>query len=276
MKVFKRLFTCCFIALLITIAFTACESDKASSNEETIKAEGTKNIEKVTLTVSAAASLKDVMGELKAQFIAENKNIDVVFNFGSSGALQQQIEQGEGIDLFISAASKQMDALETKQLLQENTRKDIIQNELVLVQPKDVQTISDFKDLTSEKVKKLALGEVKSVPAGQYALEVLDKFKITDAVKKKAIYGNDVKQVLTWVETGDADAGIVYKTDALVSDKVRIVAEAATGSHKPMVYPAAVIKSGKNIKQSEIFLQFLCSDKAKALFEKYGFTFIGK
>lgn len=275
MNVLKRLFTC-FIALFLTIAFVACEGDKASSNEETIKAETSKNIEKVTLTVSAAASLKDVMGEIKAQFIAENKNVDVVFNFGSSGALQQQIEQGDGIDIFISAASKQMDALETKQLLQENTRKNIIRNELVLVQSKDVQTISDFKDLTSEKVKKIALGEIKSVPAGQYALEVLDKLKITDAVKKKAIYGNDVKQVLTWVETGDADAGIVYKTDALVSDKVKIVAEATADSHKPIVYPAAAIKSGKNIKQSETFLQFLCLDKAKALFEKYGFTFIGK
>lgn len=275
MNVLKRLFTC-FTALLFTIAFVACGSGKASLNEETIKAETSKNIEKVTLTVSAAASLKDVMGEIKAQFIAENKNVDVVFNFGSSGALQQQIEQGDGIDIFISAASKQMDALETKQLLQENTRKNIIQNELVLVQPKDVHTISNFKDLTSEKVKKIALGEVKSVPAGQYALEVLDKLKITDAVKKKAIYGNDVKQVLTWVETGDADAGIVYKTDALVSDKVKIVAEATADSHKPIVYPAAAIKSGKNIKQSETFLQFLCSDKAKALFEKYGFTFIGK
>ncbi len=275
MNVLKRLFTC-FIALFLTIAFVACEGDKASSNEETIKAETSKNIEKVTLTVSAAASLKDVMGEIKEQFIAENKNVDVVFNFGSSGALQQQIEQGDGIDIFISAASKQMDALETKQLLQENTRKNIIRNELVLVQSKDVQTISDFKDLTSEKVKKIALGEIKSVPAGQYALEVLDKLKITDAVKKKAIYGNDVKQVLTWVEAGDADAGIVYKTDALVSDKVKIVAEATADSHKPIVYPAAAIKSGKNIKQSETFLQFLCSDKAKALFEKYGFTFIGK
>ncbi len=275
MNVLKRLFTC-FIALFLTIAFVACEGDKASLNEETIKAETSKNIEKVTLTVSAAASLKDVMGEIKAQFIAENKNVDVVFNFGSSGALQQQIEQGDGIDIFISAASKQMDALETKQLLQENTRKNIIRNELVLVQSKDVQTISDFKDLTSEKVKKIALGEIKSVPAGQYALEVLDKLKITDAVKKKAIYGNDVKQVLTWVEAGDADAGIVYKTDALVSDKVKIVAEATVDAHKPIVYPAAAIKSGKNIKQSETFLQFLCSDKAKALFEKYGFTFIGK
>ena len=275
MNVLKRLFTC-FIALFLTIAFVACEGDKASSNEETIKAETSKNIEKVTLTVSAAASLKDVMGEIKEQFIAENKNVDVVFNFGSSGALQQQIEQGDGIDIFISAASKQMDALETKQLLQENTRKNIIRNELVLVQSKDVQTISDFKDLTSEKVKKIALGEIKSVPAGQYALEVLDKLKITDAVKKKAIYGNDVKQVLTWVETGDADAGIVYKTDALVSDKVKIVAEATADSHKPIVYPAAAIKSGKNIKQSETFLQFLCLDKAKALFEKYGFAFIGK
>ncbi len=275
MNVLKRLFTC-FIALFLTIAFVACEGDKASLNEETIKAETSKNIEKVTLTVSAAASLKDVMGKIKAQFIAENKNVDVVFNFGSSGALQQQIEQGDGIDIFISAASKQMDALETKQLLQENTRKNIIRNELVLVQSKDVQTISDFKDLTSEKVKKIALGEIKSVPAGQYALEVLDKLKITDAVKKKAIYGNDVKQVLTWVEAGDADAGIVYKTDALVSDKVKIVAEATADSHKPIVYPAAAIKSGKNIKQSETFLQFLCSDKAKALFEKYGFTFIGK
>ena len=120
----------------------------------------------------------------------------------------------------------------------------------------------------------MGLGDLKSVPAGQYAEEALTNLGIMDAVKPKAVYGKDVREVLTWVETGNADAGLVYKTDALISDKVRIAAEAPEGSHQPVYYPAGVIKASKNPGAAKEFVNYIYGSKAKSLFEKYGFIFI--
>jgi molybdate transport system substrate-binding protein len=129
--------------------------------------------------------------------------------------------------------------------------------------------------LTGDNVKKLALGEPKSVPAGQYAQEIFTNLKLMDKVQPKVVYAKDVKEVLTWVETGNADAGIVYKTDALVSNKVKIVATAPKDSHKSVIYPAAIVKASKNVDAAKDFLNYLSSNKAQKVFEKYGFK-IGK
>lgn len=228
----------------------------------------------VSLTISAASSLKDAMEEIKLNFIKENPNVNVIFNYGASGSLQKQIEQGAEVDLFISAAAKQMDALEESGMIIEDTRKNLLGNRIVLVIPKDSVTVSDFKVLTDDKVKKIALGEPKSVPAGQYGEEVLKNLNLLDAVKPKVVYGKDVKEVLTWVETGNADAGIVYETDAKASDKVKIAAEALEDSHSPIVYTAAVMKDTKKIDEAKAFINYLYSPKAKLVFEKYGFIFL--
>lgn len=234
-----------------------------------------KSSEPTELHVAAAASLTDAMKELATIYEKDNPNIKLVFNFGSSGALQQAIENGGETDLFFSAAQKQMDALEKSGNLADGTRKNLLRNEVVLIVPKvDAKEIKTFEDLTGEEIKHVALGEPKGVPVGQYSEEILTKLGIIDAVKSKAVYGSDVRQVLSWVETGEADCGIVYATDAAVSSNVNVVAVAPEDSHKPVIYPAAVIKDTKKLDDAKKFLDFTGTDAAKKVFEKYGFKVV--
>ena len=226
----------------------------------------------VEIHVAAAASLTDVMKELAAVYEKEHPGVKLVFNFGSSGALQQAIENGGETDLFFSAAQKQMNALQDSGNLAEGTRKDLLENEVVLVVPKEGgKDIKSFEDLTRSDIQHVALGEPKGVPVGQYTEQILTKLGILDQVKAKAVYGSDVRQVLSWTETGDADCGVVYATDAAVSDKVKVAAKAPQDSHKPVIYPAAVIKGTKHLEEAKEFLAFTSSEQARKLFEKYGF-----
>lgn len=227
----------------------------------------------VELNVSAAASLKDVLTDIQKLYEAKQPNVKISFNFGSSGKLQTQIEQGAPADLFISAAVKQMDNLEKENLIAKKTRKDILYNQLTLIVPKNsTLNIKDFKDLTREDVKKIGCGAPESVPAGQYAEDVFKYMKVTDALQGKLVFGTDVRAVLMYVETGNVDAGIVYKTDALISDKIKIVATAPAGSHEPIVYPAAILTNAAQPKAAEKFYAYLTSTAGKNLFEKYGFA----
>lgn len=257
------------LAIMMVFTFFGCGNSQAPAPEATATPAPT--VAPVALTISAAASLKDAMGEIKQLYSSDKPNVTLTINFGASGSLQQQIEQGAPADIFMSAATKQMDALKQKGLLIDDTVKNLLVNEVVLVTPKDSVLVKSFNDLTNDKVKKIAVGEPKSVPAGQYGEEVLTNLKIMDKVKAKEIYAKDVKEVLAWVETGNVDAGIVYSTDAKVSTKVQIAANAPENSHKAIIYPAAVIKSSKNADAAKDFLNYLSGDKAKAVFEKYGF-----
>ncbi|QIR38323.1 molybdate ABC transporter substrate-binding protein [Tolypothrix sp. PCC 7910] len=228
-----------------------------------------------SLTISAAASLKDAMDEIKPLYSKEKSNISLTYNFGSSGALQQQIEQGAGVDVFISAATKQIDALQQKGLLVDGTRKDLLKNQIVLIAPQNSTFVTDFKDLVSPNIKRIALGEPKSVPAGQYAQQILSSLKILNQLKGKTVYAKDVRQALNYVESGNADAGLVYFSDAKSTPKVKIVATASENTHSPIVYPIAVLKSSKKIDTAKDFVQFLSSNEAKSVFEKRGFTLAG-
>lgn len=229
-----------------------------------------------TLTISAAASLQDALEAIKTIYIKAKPSVNLVYNFGSSGALQQQIEQGARVDVFISAATKQIDALEKKGLLVDGTRKNLLSNQLVLIVPQNSTDISDFKDLTSPRVKKIALGEPKSVPAGQYAQQVLNSLKIADQIKNKVVYAKDVRQALNFVESGNADAGLVYLSDAKSTPKVKLVKAAPENSHSPIVYPIAVIKTSKNVDAAKDFEQFLSSNsEARNVFEQQGFVLAG-
>lgn len=230
----------------------------------------------VTLTVSAAASLQDAIEALKPIYTQQNPDISINYNFGSSGALQQQIEQGAPVDVFISAAPKQMNSLEDKGLLLADTRKDLLTNQIVLVIPKEVTGISNFQDLTGNRVSKIALGNPDSVPAGQYGKEVFTSLKLLKPLESKLVFAKDVRQVLSYVETGNVEAGIVYATDAKTSDKVKVVATAPTNSHSPIIYPVAVLKASKNVDTAKGFVQFLSSKSAKTVFEKYGFRMANK
>jgi molybdate transport system substrate-binding protein len=233
-------------------------------------------VQTISLTISAAASLKDSLEALKPIYAKGKPNIKLVYNFGSSGALQQQIEQGAKVDLFISAATKQMDALEKKGLLVDGTRKNLLSNQMVLITPQNSTDVSDIKDLTSPRVKRIALGEPKSVPAGQYAQQVLTSFKIADKIKNKVVYAKDVRQALNFVESGNADAGLVYLSDAKITPKVKIVTTVEESTHSPIVYPIAVLKSSKNVNAAKEFEQFLFGGDVKTVFEKQGFTVAGR
>lgn len=227
---------------------------------------------KKEIIVSAAASLKSVLTEIEKQYEAKNPGINLTLNPASSGTLQQQIEHGAPVDLFISAGKKQMDALANGKLLAEGTRVNLLGNDLVLIVGKDNQNIASFQDLT--KADKISIGTPASVPAGTYAQETLVNMKLWDRLNKsqvEIVEGKDVTQVLTYVESGNVDAGIVYKSDAQGSTKVKVVATAPADSHSPIVYPAAVISGTKNLAEAKAFLNYLSSEDAAAVFAKYGF-----
>lgn len=223
------------------------------------------------LLVSAAASLKESLEEIAPLYLQTHENISIKYNFGASGALQQQIENGAPVDIFVSAAQKQMDALQSKGLLLTDTRRNILSNGLVLIVPKNSSGITNFRQLTSSNVKRISIGEPRSVPVGQYAEEVLKNLGILSQVRAKFVLANNVRQVLTAVESGNADAGVVYTTDARTSKQVKVVATAPENLHSPIVYPVAVLKNSKNISAAREYVQFLSSNPAKSIFKKYGF-----
>ena len=223
------------------------------------------------LLVSAAISLKDALEEVKPIYQRTKPNISITYNFGASGALQQQIENGAPVDVFVSAAQKQMNALASKNAILPGTRRNLLSNSLVLIVPRNSSGITSFRQLTDSKVKKIAVGEPRSVPAGQYAEEVFKNLGILQQIKPKLVLGNNVRQVLSFVESGNADAGVVYTTDAKTSRQVKEVATAATNLHSPIVYPVAVLKSSKNVSAAKEYVQFLSGNRARAVFQKYGF-----
>lgn len=225
-----------------------------------------------TLTISAAASLKEVMTDIKSEYEKTYPSDKIIFNFGGSGALQKQIENGAPVDIFISAATKQMNELVNKNLILPNSNFILLENSIVLIKPKNSKLkVSSFNDLIKPEVKKIAIGEISSVPVGQYSMEIFNNLKINEKVSNKLIYGKDVLSVLSWVESDNVDLGIVYKTDAISSTRVIIIANAPANSHKPVEYPIGIVKDSKNIGKSQQFIKFLKSNKAKALFKKYGF-----
>lgn len=263
--------------LLAAALLTACSTGSAANGSAPLpsaqsQTPSSASAPAVELTVSAAASLTDVMKDIGKAYAAKVPNVKITSTFGSSGALQTQIEEGAPSDIFMSAAKKQMDALDQKKLLLDGTRKNLLVNRVVLIVPKGSSAVKSFDDVSTGKVKKIALGEPKSVPVGQYSEEVFTYLKVLDAVKKKAVYGSDVRQVLSWVESAEADCGVVYATDAATSDKVLVAAEAPEASHTPVVYPVSVLKSSKYPDEAKAFLAYLATDEAKALFVKYGFT----
>ncbi len=248
-----------FVTVIILITGVSCKNQFTP----TIKTNS-------NLLVSAAASLKEALEEVKPLYQQTEPNKNITYNFGASGALQQQIENGASVDIFISASKKQMDALDSENLLVKETRRNLLTNRLVLIVPKSSSGISDFRQLTGSNIKKIAIGEPRSVPAGQYAEEVFTKLGILEQVKPKFVLSNNVRQVLAAVASGNADAGVVYITDAKTSQQVKIAAT-AENLHSPIVYPVAILKNSKNISAAKEYLQLLSSNQAKAIFEKYGF-----
>ncbi len=231
----------------------------------------------VELLVCAAASLTEVMAEQAEAYKLAAPHVTLIMTFGSSGALQTQIEEGAPADLFFSAGKKQMNELFEKGMLLPESDVDLLENKVVLIVPKGSALMLDsFEDAGMDKVKLIALGEPSGVPVGQYAKQIFESLSLWNAVSHKANFGSDVRQVLTWVEGGDVDCGVVYASDAMTSNLISMIAIAPEGSSDKIIYPAAVIKTTLQPEEALAFLAFLQTQEAAAIFEKNGFSPINK
>jgi molybdate transport system substrate-binding protein len=228
-------------------------------------------VEGSEVMVFAAASLADVLKEIAGRY--EKKAGDkVVFNFGASSMLARQIEEGAPADIFFSADEAKMDGLEKKGLIRKETRKSRLSNSLVIVVAGDSGLkIPSAKYLVNAKVKRLALAETRTVPAGIYAKEYLQKQNLWHALESKVIPTENVRAALAAVEAGNVDAGIVYKTDARISKKVRIAYEIPVGEGPVISYAMAMVKDAKQPKAAGAFLDYLAGAEAGIIFEKHGF-----
>ncbi len=263
--------------MLVGCGKTASTADTGSAAQQNSTADAGSAVDSTASTASgevmvyAAKSMTDCLDELIADYNETNPEVEISTNYASSGDLQSQIENGAPCDMFLSAAQKQMDALCEEDLMAEDTRSDLLTNEAVLVVPTDSDAVTSFDDLADASVQKVAIGDPESVPAGQYAQEILTTLGIWDVVNEKAVLGSDVRQVLAWCETGEVDAGIVYATDAAVTDAVKTVCAAPEDSCDPVIYPIALTKDGAENDAAADFLAFLQTDEAAAVFEAYGF-----
>ena len=264
----KKKFLAVLLAGAMVLGVTACGSSKDSSKSTT---EAVKKEETTTITLAAAASLEKCYTEkLIPMFEKENKEIKV--EGSSSGKLQSQIENGMAADVFMSAATEQMNNLLKGKYISKGDVVELLENKVVLIAPKKGDAkVSSFKDIT--KADTIALGDPKSVPAGQYAQEIFTNLKNWNDVKKKASFGTNVTEVLNWVAKGSASCGVVYATDAASNKDVKVLAEAPADALKtPVIYPVAALKKSKNKDAADKFVKFLQSEKALKVFRSYGFT----
>lgn len=259
------------LTLSACLAIASCAQSPAP-NAATDNTNATATADSVALTISVAASVQDAMNAIQTAYQEEAPNITITYNFGSSGSLAQQIAQGAPTDVFLSASIRWMDDLEEQGQVLADSRQDLLQNAMVLIVPQDNAEIADFEALGMDQVSRVAIGEPESVPAGRYAKEVLTSMDMFDGLESKLVFGNNVRQVLSYVETGNVDVGLVYATDALVSEQVRVVATAPADTHSPIVYPIAVVQDSEHTEAAQAFVDFLSTDTAIAIFEAYGFT----
>lgn len=250
-----------FMLLFVSLLFAGCSNETNGSEPK----------EKTPLTISAAVSLTEALGEIK-EIYEKDHPVELTFNLGGSGTLAQQIQQGAPVDIFISANQEWMDTLEKEDLIKDGTLDVITSNKIVLITGADSDIKYDSAEqIAAADVDQIAIGNPESVPAGQYTEEILHNLKKWDELKDKLVLAKDVRQVLTYVETGNAEIGFVYESDAVTSDQVNILATMDESLHAPINYPGAVISDSKNEKEAEDFLKFLATEKAQTIFEKYGF-----
>ena len=223
--------------------------------------------------VFAAASLTDALKEIAPAYESESGD-KLIFNFAGSNALARQIKEGAPADVFFSADEIQMDNLDKAGLIDSATRKDLLSNTLVIVVPEDGPSELTPAALGDPALKRLALADPKSVPAGVYAREYLTKLGIWNAVEPKVVPTENVRGALSAVESGNVEAGIVYKTDAAISKSVKIAYEVAPAEGPRIIYPVAVVKDSRNSGASRKFVEYLKSEPALAVFRKFGFIIL--
>ncbi|MGG7076676.1 molybdate ABC transporter substrate-binding protein [Clostridium sardiniense] len=243
-------------AMTLSLVLVGCGSKKESENKE--------------ITVSIAASLQKPMDKIKDEFQKES-GIKVNYNSGGSGTLKKQITEGANVDIFFSANTKYANELVDEGLVKKDETYNFLRNSLVLIGNKDNEKKIDNLDELKNVKGKIGVGEVSTVPAGQYTKQTLDNLKLWDSLKDKFIYAKSVTNVVNYVESGDVDYGFVYKTDAMNLKDSKIVYEIPNDYHKMIEYSLCLLKDSKNIDESKKFIDFLKGDKAKEIFKEYGF-----
>ena len=281
--------TAVLLLTAMTAGLAACGSNKGADTNTDTPAQNESTEEAVTTETSGAAQNADIQGtitlaaaasleksfteHLIPMFEEANPGVTVKGTYDSSGKLQTQIEEGLEADVFMSAAKKQMTALDEEGMIASDTITDLLENKIVLIVPTgNEKKLEKFEDI--ENADSIALGDPASVPAGQYAQEALTNLGIWDKIQDKVSFGTNVTEVLNQVAAASADAGIVYATDAAsMADQVEVVAEAPEGSlAKKVIYPVAVVKGTAHEEVAKEFVAFLQTDKAITVFEEYGFS----
>lgn len=228
---------------------------------------------KTVLQVSAAASLIDVMEEITKEFSNQYGQIDILLNYGSSGKLAKQIEQGAPSDLFLSASEEEMDNLITGNYIDATTVQIYAKNELVfVVSQNSVNEVKYLENLTNTMIKYIAVGEPENVPLGRYTKYSLDKLGLWEEVKDKFVFGKDARQVTTYIKTGNADAGIIYKSDAVAEKEIKIIHSFGTDSDMPIIYQAGIVNHSKIKQTAETFIDFIVSEESQRIFREFGFN----
>ncbi len=227
----------------------------------------------VTITVSAASSLTQAFGDIAREFEASHPNTKVELNLAGSGTLRSQIESGAPVDIFASASENEMDFLSEKGLIQNASRKDFVANTLVMIVPVKSTSKSPEKleDLTAANIEKIAIGNPESAPVGNYTKQALEKAGLWEKIQYKVILAENVKQVLTYVETGEVDAGFVYMTDARNEKENLSRVVYTVHVNEPIFYPIAVVRSSVNPKEAQEFVDFVTGNEGQEIFAKYGF-----
>jgi molybdate transport system substrate-binding protein len=222
--------------------------------------------------VGAAISLKEAFSELGAIY-QQRTGTKVTFSFGSSGELERQIEAGAPIDVFASAAEMEMDELQGKDLIDQTTRADFVRNSLVLVIPMGVKLpVHSFSDLANPALAKIAIGNPKTVPAGQYAQELLRNLQLWPKLESRLILAENVRQVLDYVARGEVDAGIVYATDVRIAEgRVALASRAPDERYGPIKYPAAMVRNTANAEAAKGFIDLVLSPDGTQILTKFGF-----
>lgn len=258
-------------AVAMLAVLTACGQTESKGEKETgEKNEGKKPV--TELTVLAAASMTDAMQEIGEAYQETHENIEITYQFDSSGTLKTQIEEGAPADIFISAATKQMDELVQGELVAKDSVFPWLENKVVLIVPKDSEDGPDsFEDAAKEEVPMIAIGN-EDVPVGQYTQTIYQNLGLWENIQAKANLASNVRQVLDWVATGNAPCGVVYATDAQIEKNVKVVCEAPKGSCDPVIYPAGMVSASKEKEASAEFLEYLKTEEVSKILEAYGFT----
>jgi molybdate transport system substrate-binding protein len=265
-------FALTMLLALLVIAVAACGSQGAPTTMGPANSTTSPAAQKQELTISAASSLKAAFTEIGKAFDAAN-NSRTTFNFDSSGTLQKQIEGGAPVDVFASAATKQVEALVDAKLASADSVKIFAGNGIVLVVPADSKLgITSFQDLTKAEIKKITYGDPKIAPHGVAAEEILDKLEISAQVKPKVIYANNAAQAQTYVSSGEVDAAIIFASEAKAAgDKVKVVATADPNWYTQIAYPIALITASNAKTLGQAFIDWVVGTDGQSILQKHGF-----